>query len=103
MAQIKLKSTVVVPKVVIIACAVVNAATALELDDMLVTSGNDSQHMPGSRHYRDQALDFRTKHLTTPQKHALAAEVRRRLGAHYDVILEAEGKPNEHLHVEYDK
>lgn len=103
MAQIKLKPTVVVPKVVIIACAVVNAATALDLPDMLVTSGNDSKHMAGSRHFRDQALDFRTKHLSKEQKHALVAEVVRRLGDAYDVILEFEGGANEHLHVEYDK
>jgi hypothetical protein len=103
MSQIKLKPTVVVPKVVIIACAVVNAATALDLPDMLVTSGNDSGHMAGSRHYRDQALDFRTKHLTKAQKHALVDEVTRRLGDAYDVILEFEDGPNEHLHVEYDK
>lgn len=101
MAYIRLKDTVVVPKVVIIACAVVNAANALELPDMLVTSGNDSAHMAGSRHYRDQALDFRTHHLTKTQKHALMDEVRRRLGVVYDVILESENGPNEHLHIEY--
>jgi len=103
MAQIKLKPTVVVPKVVIIACAVINAANALDLPDMLVTSGNDSAHMAGSRHYRDQALDFRTHHLTNPQKLALVDEVIRRLGDAYDVILENIDEPNEHLHVEYDK
>ena len=97
MALIKLKSTVVVPKVVVICCAVVNAANVLGLPDMLVTSGNDSEHMPGSKHYEDKALDFRTRHLLPFDKTALAAEVRRRLGPDYDVVLEAD-----HLHVEHD-
>lgn len=102
MALIKLKPSVKVPKVVIIACAAINAANVLELDDMLVTSGNDSKHMDGSKHYEDKALDFRTKHLTKTAKHALLKEVKKRLGAGYDVILESEGKTNEHLHVEWN-
>lgn len=102
MALIKFKSTVVVPKVCIIEAAVVNAANWLDLPDMLVTSGNDDKHKVGSKHYEDKALDFRTKHLLPGQKHQLVAEVRRRLGRDYDVILEFEGKVKEHLHVEYD-
>ena len=102
MATIKLKATVKVPRTVVIACAVVNAATKLDLADMLITSGNDSQHMAGSKHYSDEALDFRTKHLTKSDKYALVDEVRNRLGADYDVILEFEGGANEHLHIEWD-
>jgi hypothetical protein len=102
MPLLKFKSTVIVPKVCIIAAAVVNAANVLGLPDMLVTSGNDSTHKKGSKHYEDKALDFRTKHLKREQKHALATGVRARLGLDYDVILESEGKVNEHLHVEFD-
>lgn len=100
MSLLKFTATVKVPAVCIIAAAVVNAATTLDLPDMLVTSGNDSVHMPGSRHYRDQALDFRTKHLSPPDKVRLVTAVKRRLGRNYDVLLEQEGQPNEHLHVE---
>lgn len=100
---LKFKNTVVVPKVVIIAGAAINAANVVGLKvDMLVTSGNDSVHARGSKHYTDEALDFRTKHLTTNAKHAWSAELKRRLGRDFDVILEDEGGPNEHLHVEYD-
>lgn len=102
MALIKLASTVKTPKVVVIACAVVNAANALDLPDMLITSGNDSTHMVGSKHYTDEALDFRIHHLTAEQQQALKAVVKARLGADYDVILESLGTPNSHLHVEYD-
>ena len=102
MALIKFKSSVVVPKVTIIAAAVANAANELSLPDMLVTSGNDSLHMRGSKHYTDDALDIRTKHLSTEQKHALVKTIKRRLGRDYDVILEYEGKINEHAHIEFD-
>jgi hypothetical protein len=88
--------------VCIIAAAVVNAANVLGLPDMLVTSGNDSTHMKGSKHYSDEALDFRTKHLTPDQKYQLVAAVRKRLGNGYDVILESERRANEHLHIELD-
>ena len=102
MALLKFKPTVVVPRVCIIAAAVANAANVLGLPDMLVTSGNDSNHKKGAKHYSDQALDFRTKHLKREEKHALATAVRARLGLHDDVILESEGEVNEHLHVEWD-
>jgi hypothetical protein len=97
MALIRLKDSVRVPKVVVIACAVANTANAHNLPDMLITSGNDSQHMAGSRHYTDEALDFRTRHLTAEQKSILVQFVKLRLGPDYDVVLESD-----HLHIEYD-
>ena len=101
MALIKFKSTVKVPKVVIIACAIINAANTLGLThDIVVTSGNDSKHKVGSKHYSDEALDIRTKNIAEP--HKFASTIRRRLGPDYDVILEDEEGPNEHLHCEFD-
>ena len=103
MALLKIKSTAVVPKVCVIAAGVINAANTLGLkQDMLITSGNDGTHMPGSLHYKDRALDFRTKHLGIADKKALVTAVKRRLGKDYDVILENAGGANEHLHVEHD-
>jgi hypothetical protein len=103
MALLKIKNTVVVPKVVVIAAAVVNAANILGLkQDMLITSGSDGVHMPGSLHYLDRALDFRTKHLSLAGKRALVTSVKKRLGKNYDVILENAGGMNEHLHIEHD-
>lgn len=103
MSLIKFKMGVKVPKVVIIACALINAANQLDLDeDMLVTSGNDSIHSDRSKHYTDEALDFRTKHLSKSDKHKLVAAVKKRLGPNYDVILESEDLNNEHLHIEHD-
>jgi hypothetical protein len=103
MALLKIKSTVVVPKVVVIAAAVINAANTLRLkQDMVITSGSEGTHMVGSLHYKDRALDFRTKHLSPAEKNTLVKAVKRRLGTDYDVILENADGTNEHLHVEYD-
>ena len=104
MSLIKFKSSVLVPRTVIIAAAAVNAANVLGFTEtMFVTSGNDSIHSRGSKHYTDEALDFRTHHLSTAKKHAWKVEIKRRLGKSFDVILEDEGQPNEHLHVEWDQ
>ena len=103
MALLKIQSSVQVSQQVIIAAATINAANVLKIPvDMLITSGNDKVHARGSKHYKNEALDFRTKHLTTESKHALVAAVKARLGRSYDVILEDEGGANEHLHIEYD-
>lgn len=103
MPLLKFQSGVQVPWTVYIAVAGVNAANVLGFKvDMLVTSGNDKVHMKGSKHYTDEALDFRTKHLTTEEKAALKAAIKARLGKDFDCILEDENGPNEHLHVEHD-
>jgi hypothetical protein len=103
MSLLKVKVGAVVPRTLIIAAGVVNAANSLGLaQDILITSGNDGTHMKGSKHYLDWALDFRTKTLTLTQKRALADTVKKRLGHEYDVILEGLGTANEHLHCEYD-
>lgn len=100
MPLLKFKPSIVVPKVVIIAAAVINAANVLQLPvDMLVTSGNDGQHMKGSKHYHDQALDFSVKRLNIVEKQALVKEIKHRLGSDYDVLIHG---PVEHLHVEFD-
>lgn len=103
MALLKFKSGVMVSQQAVLAAAIINAANQIGLSqDIVITSGNDSTHMKGSKHYSDEALDVRTKTLTTIQKHLLKDTVKKRLGAGYDVILESEGKDNEHLHVEHD-
>lgn len=100
MPLLKFKPEVRVPKVVIIAAAVINAANLLQLPiDMIVTSGNDGEHMKDSLHYQDKALDFSVKRLNIVQKQALVKEVKKRLGHDYDVLIHG---PVEHLHVEYD-
>ena len=96
--MIKFALTVRVPKSAIIVAAVGNAAAGLALPgDVYVTSGNDGVHRDGSRHYTDEALDFRTRRLTVAQQEAWVVSIRRRLGPEYQAILETD-----HLHVEWD-
>lgn len=102
-ALLRFLSGVRVSQQAIIAVAAVNAANQLGLSvTMYVTSGNDKVHRPDSKHYEDKALDFRTKHLSTEDKHAWKRAIKQRLGRDYDVILEFEGGDNEHLHIEFD-
>jgi hypothetical protein len=102
MSELKVKSTVR-PRSLVIAAAVINAANEIKLDvDMLITSGNDSKHMKNSKHYSDNALDFRSHHLDVDNCQRLMKIIRRRLGKAYQVILENLMKPNEHIHIEYD-
>ena len=61
MMLLKFKDGVVVSKQAIIAAATINAANVLGLEGhLVVTSGHDSVHGPHSKHYTDEALDFRT-------------------------------------------
>ena len=98
--MIKLKATVKPPSVVI-ACAAANVAQEMGIQ-VWITSGNDSTHKKGSRHYENAALDFLSKNLTTTDKFLFMVNIAARLGKKYQVILEDRGKPNEHIHVEKD-
>lgn len=66
---------------------------------LVVTSVNDSQHMPGSKHFIGNAFDCRTTSAGIDQTAAklIADKIRDRLGSEFDVVLE-----KDHIHVEYD-
>lgn len=102
--MIKFTSGVNVPATCIIAAAAINAAIQISLTkDLFVTSGNDKVHARGSAHYTDEALDFRSKHLTTAEKQAFIVTVKRRLGQTFTVLLEDDGRDNEHIHIQVAK
>ena len=61
---------------------------------LVVTSITDGQHKVGSMHYAGRAVDLR---LPTTPAARMIEQLAGRLGADYDVILEAD-----HIHVEYD-
>ena len=65
--------------------------------EAIITSGNDSQHMIKSLHYKGRAIDLRTKDLTDKIKIKIVEDLRKTLGPDYDVILEST-----HIHVEFD-
>lgn len=98
MGFITLKNSVRCPKSAIIIAAAHNARELLGLSGpTYVTSMNDSVHMRGSKHYTDNAVDFRTRDLTAADVQRWAAYIRTRLGKGYDVLIE-----KDHLHIEYD-
>ncbi|MEG3166364.1 hypothetical protein U1701_17380 [Sphingomonas sp. PB2P19] len=83
--------------------AVAQSARALALPRPVITSGNDSKHMDGSRHYTNRAIDFRGNNVKVSVGQALRDLVAAKLGTDYDVAFETFMDPaNNHLHVEYD-
>lgn len=67
--------------------------------DLVVTSANDGKHMATSFHYKNRALDFRTKDMTEVEKQRFVTNMESLLGPNYQVILE--NNPV-HAHIEYD-
>lgn len=63
--------------------------------ELIITAGTDGTHSENSLHYEGRALDLRTWDVSDVT--AVAAELRRKLGKNYDVVIE-----KTHLHVEYD-
>ena len=78
--------------------------------DCHVTGGLEGNHSQKSFHYRNAALDFGVKHIPADQretvKKALCGEFGCRypggIGPNYDVLHEAQGTDNEHIHIEED-
>lgn len=71
---------------------------------LVVTAGTDGKHMKGSLHYAGLALDLRIKRVQMFRRQALCDDLKRALGAGWDVVLEqSRSNPaNDHIHVEYD-
>lgn len=69
--------------------------------EVVITSGNDSEHRDGSQHYEGKALDIRTKHLhvTRKVKQSIADNIANRLGDQYFILFHRIGTPNEHIHM----
>jgi len=70
--------------------------------DCVITSANDGKHKDGSLHYKDLALDLRSKHLLDlDEKNALKNALSERLGIKYRVLFENIGTDNEHYHIQF--
>jgi len=76
-----------------------NSSPALSDSCVWCTSANDSTHMPGSKHYSNEAFDIRTKNaiggLDVIKQWAKNIQIE--LGSDYDVVIE-----KDHLHLEFD-
>ncbi len=65
--------------------------------ECVITSARDGRHMPGSKHYTGEALDFRTHYFKEAEKHNVRSHLQEALGSDFDVVLE-----EDHIHVEFD-
>jgi hypothetical protein len=72
-------------------------------EGVVITSGSDSTHMAGSKHYTGEAIDVRSKTFGPQDKRAFADALRDALGPQFTVLLEHEGLPQEHWHVQVKK
>ena len=74
--------------------------------EVIITSGSEpeTKHKKTSKHYTGDAVDIRSKTFTTEQKRKIINEFYsiRDLRLNFDLLLEQEGKVNEHFHLEYD-
>ena len=75
--------------------------------NMTITSAYDGVHSgPGDPHYRGEALDIRSQHLTRAQKARVVADLQAALYVsprRFYAFLEAPGTRNEHFHVQLRK
>jgi hypothetical protein len=73
-------------------------------DALVITSGNDSTHGANSRHYRDEAIDVRSKSFPSrASKLAFVKRLEAALGDRFRVLFENDGTENEHFHVQVRK
>lgn len=72
--------------------------------DLVITSMNDSNHTPNSKHYKNEAIDIRSKNFKDQvDKHIFRYELELCLGPFFTVLLENENTANEHFHVQVKK
>ncbi len=70
----------------------------------MITSTNDGDHKPNSRHYSNEAIDLQGHDMDDDLMQQIANDLAKLLGKDYDVL--AEFFPQEHgrnhIHIEYD-
>jgi len=67
--------------------------------DCWLTSALDGKHGRGSLHFKGYAIDIRTRNLEVRQRQPVADEIKRALGAEFDVVFE---RRKFHIHIEFD-
>lgn len=71
---------------------------------IIITSISDGKHVVGSRHYSLEAIDIRSKNFPTREsKREFRSRFELILGEQFRVLLESEGRANEHFHVQVKK
>ena len=69
--------------------------------DVVITSGCDGIHKPGSKHYEGYAVDLRIRHLEGKDR-LIANLIKDALNEQWDVVLERDAENGPHLHIEFD-
>jgi hypothetical protein len=86
----------------VVGMAVVDRCWVVKLGvGFTLTSCIDGAHEAGSLHYAGLAFDCGVHEVPQDMQNELVLEIRQALGAEWDVLLEAAGTPNEHVHCEY--
>lgn len=69
----------------------------------VITSIWDQTHSDVSLHFIGCAADVRSKNLNSDEKDRVLHKTKSQLGTEYQLILEGEGQPREHYHLEWDQ
>lgn len=78
--------------------------TGIKPDKLVITAMSNGTHSPNSRHYTGEALDLRSHNFPTRiSKRDFRFALEERLGPSFRVLLESEGTPNEHFHIQVRK
>ena len=73
-------------------------------EHLVITSANDGRHKIDSKHYKNQALDLRSKSFKTEEmKHHFMTVLRNELGPKFAILYEYPGEVNEHFHIQVKK
>lgn len=78
--------------------------TVNQPENLVITSINDGKHQDDSRHYKNEAVDIRSKSFASREdKRIFRYELELFLGSFFRVLLENEGTENEHFHIQVKK
>lgn len=74
----------------------------LEVNEIWITSVQDGKHKSQSLHNAGRAVDIRSKIYPPEKVQQVVDEFKAVYDSEYDLIWESQGRPWEHLHLEYD-
>lgn len=100
--MITFKGSVEVTKVSPVVFAIITSThhvyTAAGVKELVVTSISDGEHMPTSKHYSGEAVDFRIWNIPEDKREGIFNALVAMLGDAYDCVWHKRS----HFHIEYD-
>ncbi len=73
-------------------------------ENLVITSINDGVHKSDSKHYKNQAIDLRSKSFKTEEdKFEFCSKFQKFLGPRFSILYEYPGMTNEHFHIQVKK